>query len=485
MAFKLAPRTRQYVTSTGEIDVADVLQLGGVTNIDLNTFVASVGDNNQTIVCVVSGNGVDWQECVVTIDDASPDTLTVNEIIQTSIAGIIGVTPIVLTGTSRVFGIIPTNFSKLFDYAFGNTDNSLAARIGGAWTALPPGADGKFLSINSGAFLWDDPPAAGAMALDDLTDVVISGVVTGHVLAFDGTNFVNAALPAIPDSLDDLSDVTLSTLTAQMHLRYNGTAWINDDVGFFRSMLIEDEDNPVGTTLAIDNYRDTQTTGFPFFALRHYFGTKGAPAAITNGTVIGAYGFYGHDGTVLGLAPTIQAEATEDWDATSHGCRLLFSIVRNGEVLAIFPLVLDEAGLKFNGAAFYNEASSPYIIGFSVPQTTPLSSSQVIGHHAAAANFTIPANFGTAFGLTSKSGGTTNATASTVFSIDRAVAASPNTFVQIGTVTIAAGTVTPTFATAGGVAISIAEDDVIRAVGPATPDATFTGFYLTLVGSRA
>lgn len=164
MAFKQALRTRQYVTSTGTIDVAAVLQLGGVTNIDLNTFVQSVGDGNQTAVCIVSGNGVDWQECFVTVDDASPDTLTVDEIIQTSIAGVIGTTPITLAGTSRVFGIIITDFQKLFDKLFGATNGVMVRDDVNGWYGTTT------LRLNSFAIYDEDSPNGTTFVIEHYAD---------------------------------------------------------------------------------------------------------------------------------------------------------------------------------------------------------------------------------------------------------------------------------------------------------------------------
>jgi hypothetical protein len=121
-----------------------------------------------------------------------------------------------------------------------------------------------------------------------------------------------------------------------------------------------------------------------------------------------------------------------------------------------------------------------YTIGFSAPQTTAYTTSQVIGHHKMAAAVTLPANMGAYLTRVSESGGTANATASTVFSVEKAVAATPNTFSQIGTITFAAGTVTATLATASGAAQTFAQGDVVRIVAPATPDTTFAGFYATL-----
>jgi hypothetical protein len=122
-----------------------------------------------------------------------------------------------------------------------------------------------------------------------------------------------------------------------------------------------------------------------------------------------------------------------------------------------------------------------YVLAFSAPQTTPYSASQVVGHHCFATAVTIPANFGAYLELTSEAGGTANATGSTVVSVQKALAASPNTFSQVGTITFGAGSTTPVFASSGGATISFAQGDVLRLVMPSTPDATFAGFYATLV----
>lgn len=156
MAFKLANRTRQFVTSTGAIGVGVVVNLGAVTNIDINTFAASVGDTNQTVVCFVSGNGIDWQECKVTVTDAATDTLTINEIIASSIAGVIGTSAITLVGTSRVFGIIPTDFDYLFNSLYGNAVGSLFyVDVTGKWRALARGGSGSVLRASGTNIEWD------------------------------------------------------------------------------------------------------------------------------------------------------------------------------------------------------------------------------------------------------------------------------------------------------------------------------------------
>jgi hypothetical protein len=123
-----------------------------------------------------------------------------------------------------------------------------------------------------------------------------------------------------------------------------------------------------------------------------------------------------------------------------------------------------------------------YGIAISAPQITAYTASQVLGHHDFACGVTIPANFGAYLGRQARAGGSAVAAASTIISVEKAAAATPNTFSQVGTITIAAGTVTPTFASSGGTTIVFAANDRVRFVAPATPDTTFVGFYCTIPG---
>jgi hypothetical protein len=133
-----------------------------------------------------------------------------------------------------------------------------------------------------------------------------------------------------------------------------------------------------------------------------------------------------------------------------------------------------------------NTAPAPtaakYTVGFSFVAGT-LASSQLLGLHRFARAVIFPANFASYSGYASAAGATAAATASTVLSVDRALAASPNSFSQIGTITFAAGTINATFATSG--AVSCAQGDVLRILGPATADLTLANVYITLVAQEA
>ena len=70
-----------------------------------------------------------------------------------------------------------------------------------------------------------------------------------------------------------------------------------------------------------------------------------------------------------------------------------------------------------------------------------------------------------------------NATASTVFTVEKNGS-------SIGTVTIAAGTITATFASTGGAAQTLAAGDLLSITAPATPDSTLADPGFVLAGTR-
>ena len=132
-----------------------------------------------------------------------------------------------------------------------------------------------------------------------------------------------------------------------------------------------------------------------------------------------------------------------------------------------------------SGGGWRNQRQK-YVIAAGVSGV--LTNSQDLLLHRFAVGVTFPANFSSYLGLSSQAGGTANATGSTVINVDKALTGSPNSFSNVGSITIGAGGVTPTLATVGGAAVTFAAGDVLRLRGPASADATFAGFYGTLVG---
>lgn len=94
MAFVLADRVKESTTTTG----TGTINLGGAFT-QFRTFVAGVGNGNQTCYCIISGNGTDWEVGLGTVTDATPDTLSRTTIFSSSNSG----SAINLSGTSIVF----------------------------------------------------------------------------------------------------------------------------------------------------------------------------------------------------------------------------------------------------------------------------------------------------------------------------------------------------------------------------------------------
>lgn len=86
---------------------------------------------------------------------------------------------------------------------------------------------------SSSTFLRGDnswaTPSGGASALDDLTDVTITGATTGQVLKYNGSAWINDtdATAGGSTALDDLSDVAITAAASGDILRHNGTSWVD------------------------------------------------------------------------------------------------------------------------------------------------------------------------------------------------------------------------------------------------------------------
>lgn len=123
-----------------------------------------------------------------------------------------------------------------------------------------------------------------------------------------------------------------------------------------------------------------------------------------------------------------------------------------------------------------------HTIGFGGDPTAVLTADQEIMYYKFPVGVTFIDDFGDYRGWSTVAQGTDDATADVVLVVEKAVAATPNTFSAVGTLTIAAaGAVLTAKATTGGDLV-FAKNDVIRILAPTSPDATFKGLFGTLVG---
>ena len=68
-----------------------------------------------------------------------------------------------------------------------------------------------------------------SVALNDVSDVVITTPTTDQVLKYDGTNWVNSTAPAGATDLDGLTDVYVPSPSSNQLLKYNGSVWVSSN----------------------------------------------------------------------------------------------------------------------------------------------------------------------------------------------------------------------------------------------------------------
>ena len=88
-------------------------------------------------------------------------------------------------------------------------------------------------AVATTAFVTDAVSTGVASAtvdnLDDISDVVLTGATSGQFLKYNGTNWVNDAVPII-SNIDDITGVTITAAADKDFLMYNGTAWVDQAI---------------------------------------------------------------------------------------------------------------------------------------------------------------------------------------------------------------------------------------------------------------
>lgn len=144
--------------------------------------------------------------------------------------------------------------------------------------------------------------------------------------------------------------------------------------------------------------------------------------------------------------------------------------------------IADGLPYLYDGSNWLTDAM--YSIGSSGDPTVLLTNDQDLLYHRVGSALTFPINFGPYRGLRSEAGCVVAATGATAILVQRAASSAPSTFATVGLITFAAGAFNPVFTTSGGTSQDMSEGDVLRLRAPATADATFKGFYSTLLAYR-
>jgi len=143
----------------------------------------------------------------------------------------------------------PRRYSKVLKFTFRIKRDDVTIALGTPVTGAVLGdlsdvdvtgvTNGQLIAYNSTSGNWEAAnDAGGAEQLNDLSDVIVNLPATGEVLIYDGGEFVNdniaisnvtglqAALDAAPDNLRELTDVTISGLADNDYLQYNSATGV-------------------------------------------------------------------------------------------------------------------------------------------------------------------------------------------------------------------------------------------------------------------
>lgn len=192
MAFKLLARTREQTTTTGTGDIT----VSGLVSTDNVAFSDGMSVGDTAFMCVVSGDGVTWEEFLGTysaLDTIQRTTTIINDSGTTS--------HVSLSGTSRVFAIIPNDFTSLFNQLGGGDttkflsgDGTFATPSGGL-IPVTKTSNYTILTGDNGTD-FDNSGASGDIVLTlpaATAGLVYAGVVVAsHYLRFtlDGTDTI-------------------------------------------------------------------------------------------------------------------------------------------------------------------------------------------------------------------------------------------------------------------------------------------------------
>ena len=184
MAFQIADRVKETTTTTG----TGTLNLGGAVS-QFQTFVAGIGNGNETYYSIEDPTGTDWEVGIGTVTDAATDTLSRDTVISSSNGG-----SLVNFGAGEkvVFSTQPA--SKTFILSSDNT--AVISNINASTLTAGTLADARF------------PATLPAASGENLTGLNASNLASGTL---PDARFP-ATLPALNGSaLTDLEATNIAT----------------------------------------------------------------------------------------------------------------------------------------------------------------------------------------------------------------------------------------------------------------------------------
>lgn len=357
------------------------------------------------------------------------------------------------------------SLSALLDALFGNAQGTALYRGATGWAGLAPGVLGQVFTTQGASAnpLWSRPGASCWLSNANISTTTALPACTYA----NGTAGVGATLTGNSNGVLANQDGTAPVAGWKILVKNQAAAAQN---GLYDITQLGDASHPFILT------RSTIWDG----SAGDFINT-GAVVTVAQGSLNAKSGWM----VVCSIAGSTYAfgSDTNTWSFVFGSAVLTtatLTLAGDTDVNITSPADKDQLIYSSSAGKWLNQRAR-YIVS-AAALSGILTASQLLLVHKFSKAVTFPANFGAYLGHTSEAGGTANTTASTVINIDKATAAAPNTFSNVGTITFAASGVSATFASSGGAAVNFAQGDVLRMIGPSSADATFANFYSTLVG---
>lgn len=153
------------------------------------------------------------------------------------------------------------------------------------------------------------------------------------------------------------------------------------------------------------------------------------------------------------------------------------------------PLGFDLSGLAHRDVIIYDSVSGTfknqrpkYAIGAQSDPDSILNTDQILLLHPFATDVSFPDDFGDYQGLQSYAYGFVPGATDIVIRIRKATLSAPTVFADVGSITIASGTVGPAVMVTTGGQLDFASGDILMLMAPNAVDISFKGFFCVLVG---
>jgi len=174
MAFQIADRVKETTTTTG----TGTLNLGGAVS-QFQTFVAGIGNGNETYYSIEDPTGTDWEVGIGTVTSGAPDTLSRDTVLSSSNAGSLvnfG------AGSKVVFSTQPASKTVIV-----NTDTNVNVSANINATSFV-GSGASLTSLNASNVSSGTLDNARLDA--QLQDIAGLATTSGKIIQGDGANFV-------------------------------------------------------------------------------------------------------------------------------------------------------------------------------------------------------------------------------------------------------------------------------------------------------